>query len=270
MAENILLYPFRNQLKKQVGGRDKLYPYLQLFNTIDNVVWPHGGGEDFVGKVDVTYVFGTIQNGTSAAVTGTVASTANGICRLTTGTSNAGYAAIFPNTDGSLEGAAFVGNNSPVVWARVKTSAITTVKIEIGFTDSDADAGAVNVLATPTATADNAAVWCFDTDDAGNATGWQGFTVRAAGTPAKVEPSLTVAAATYEWLGVAIQGTAVKFMHADQYGNPDYESAWQATAITATTALVPWFFAQARAGSASRTIDLDFVVAYQRRASSDS
>jgi hypothetical protein len=266
LAHDVILYPSRNQLKKYSGGRDKLYPFMELFNTVDMVKFVD---DDFVGKVDVTYKYGHIENGTSAAVTGTVASTNNGICRLTTGTDDAGYAAIFPNTDGSLEGAVVAGTLSPVLWVRLKTSAITTVKIEVGFTDSDADAGAALVLATPTATADNCAIWCFDTNDTGNATQWQGFTVAAAGTPAKVEPTLAVAAATYEWLGVAIQGQNVKFMHMDANGNPNYESAWQPAAITAATALVPWVFAQTRAGSASRTIDIDYWLGYQRRTADD-
>lgn len=269
MAVSNLLYPFRNKLKRFMGGRDKLYPYLE-YRTADSVIlWE----DDFIGGIDVaTYRYGSITNGTSAAITGSVASTTNGICRLTTGTTDDGYAAIFPNYGASLKGACALGNNSPVIWARIKVSAITTVKIEVGFTDADDDTGAVLALATPTVTADDCAVWCFDTDDSGGGTYWQGVFAAAATPGTKVEPAVatvTPVAAQYEWLGVAILGDKVKFMHADQYGNPDYESAWQASAITATDALVPWIFVQSRAGSASRTLDIDYVLCYQRRMSSD-
>jgi len=140
--------------------------------------------------------------------------------------------------------------------------------MEVGFTDADDDAGAINVLATPTTTADDCAAWCFDTDDSGNPQ-WQGVYNAAGGTAAKVEPDLTdIAASTYEWLGVALLGDKVKFMHADQYGNPDYESSWYATAITATDALVPWIIAQTR-NTTSKNVDVDYMIAYQRRTSAD-
>ena len=259
MAEQILLYPFRNRIKRGIS-QSELMQWLEFLSP-DILKFE----EDFVGKVDVTYKFGTRVIGTgSAAVTGTVASTVNGICRLTTGTTNNGYAGIFPNTDATLEGAAFLGNNSAVMWARVCLSAITNAKMEVGFTDADDDNGAVSTLATPTCTADDCAVWCFDTSDTGNPQ-WQGVYRRAAGTAVAIEPDLVdIVAATYEWLGVALLGDKVKFMHADQYGNPDYESAWYATAITATDALVPWIFAQTRS-TTSKSGDVDYMIAYQRR-----
>jgi len=263
MAEPILLYPFRNRLVRG-DWRTNIIQWLE-FMSVDIVKWEH----DFIDDEDSDVGVGSITNGTSAAVTGLVASQANGICRLTTGTDTEGYAAIFPSTDASLQGAAFVGNNSPVIWARLKASAASTVKIEVGFTDADDDAGAALVLATPTTTADDCAVWCYDTDDTAGLY-WQGICNAAGGTPQKVEPELFLpVAATYEWMGVAILGDKVKFMRADAYGNPTYESAWLASGITATDALVPWIFAQARTDSASRTIDVDYVIAYQRRTSAN-
>jgi hypothetical protein len=268
MAKNDLLYNFRNNLKKHMGGRDKLYPFME-YNTADIVKVVD---DDFIIGIDAAaYRYGSIASGTSAAVTGSVASTANGICRLTSGTSNGGYVGIFPNYGASLKGAVCRGDLSPVFWVRLKVSAVTTIKIEAGFTDADDDAGgAVNSTSGATATATNAALWVFDTDDAGNSTCWQGFTA-IAGAVAKVEPTKTaIGAATYEWLGVAMQDQAVKFMHADQYGNPDYESAWQAATCTETTALVPWIYIINRAGTASRTLDIDRWLVWQRRVATDS
>jgi len=262
MAERILLYPFRNRIVRG-DWQTNLQQWLE-FVSPDIVKFE----DDFIGDEDVTYKWGSITNGTGAAVTGLVASTANGICRLTTGTSNDGYVGIFPSTDASLQGAAFVGNNSPVIWVRLKTSSASAVKIEIGFTDADDDAGAVNALATPTTTASDCAVWCYDTDDSGGLY-WQGVHSKNSTTPSKVEPGLFLpVAATYEWLGVALLGEAVKFMRCDAYGNPTYESGWQATGITATDALVPWIFAQTR-DTNSVTVDIDYVIAYQRRTSTN-
>jgi len=167
-----------------------------------------------------------------------------------------------------LAGAAFIGNNSSVIWARIKTSSADNLKLEVGFTDSDSDTGAVNALATPTTTAHDCAVWCYDTSDAAGLF-WQGVHSANSTTPSKVEPGLYLpVAATYDWMGVALLGSAVKFMQADQYGNPIYESAWQASGITAADALVPWIFAQTR-NTTSKTVDVDYVIAYQRRTSAD-
>ncbi|KKM68981.1 hypothetical protein LCGC14_1455450 [marine sediment metagenome] len=262
MAEDVLLYRTRSYLKKFFGGRDKLYPFLEL-NTTDMVVW---GPWDFISKVDTTFDFGSKLD--AGSITGTVASTVNGICRLTTTASNDKYAGIFPNTDGSLEGAAFKGNNSCVVWARVTMDQVATSKVEVGFTDSDTDAGAVNDLAGGTTTANDCAVWVYDTDDSG-ALFWQGVHSKNTTTASKVEPAKhTPVGATYEWLGVALNGDKVKFMHMDSAGTPDYESAWQASGITGSDSLIPWVFVQARDGTGV-LCDIDYWVAWQRRFATD-
>lgn len=266
MAEPILLYPFRNRIKRGLNQHE----LMQWIEFISPDILKFD--DDFVQYTDIaSFKWGSKTNGTSAAVTGSVASEANGVCRLTTGTSSNGYAAIFPNFGGvaaTLKGASFLGNNSAVMWARLKASAVTSMKIEMGFTDSDADAGAVNVLATPTTTAHDCAVWCYDTDDTAGLY-WQGVCSANSTTPTKVEPALFLpVVATYDWVGVAILGSAVKFMRADQYGNPTYESAWQASGITATDALVPWIMAQTR-NTTSKTVDIDYVIAYQRRTSAN-
>lgn len=260
MAEQILLYPFRNRIKRSLGPSE-LEQWMEFLSP--SIVKFE---DDFVGDEDVAYKWGEKASGGSK--TGLVASTANGICRLATSASSDKYIGIFPSTDGALQGAAFVGNNSPVIWARIKVGAATAVKVEVGFTDSDADAGAVNTLATPSTTAHDSAVWCYDTDDTGGLF-WQGVHSINSTTPSKVEPGKFLpVAATYEWLGVALLGDAVKFMHCDAYGNPNYESSWQAAGITAGDALVPWIFVQTRSDT-EVLMDIDYVIAYQRRTSSD-
>ncbi len=263
MAVPILLYPFKNRIVRG-DWKTNIQQWLEFVSPdIVKMEW------EFIHDEDVTYKIGSITNGSSAALTGLVASQANGICRLTTGISNNGYVGIFPAVSASLAGAAFVGDNSPVIWARVKTSSAETLKIEVGFTDSDSDTGAVNALATPTTTALDCAVWCYDTTDSAGLF-WQGVHSKNSTTPSKVEPGLFLpVAATYEWMGVAILGDAVRFMRADQYGNITYPGTWQPSGITAGDALIPWIFAQNRTSSASRNVDVDYVIAYQRRTSVD-
>ena len=58
-----------------------------------------------------------------------------------------------------LGGLEWKGDNNCFTVARIKISAVTTVKVEFGFVDSFGDAGAVDALAAGSATADDAAVW---------------------------------------------------------------------------------------------------------------
>jgi len=93
-------------------------------------------------------------NGTSAAVT-----VATSQLTMTVGTDNDGYA-------GQGFGLFWKGDNGVYFQSRQQYgSAITTAKMEIGFSDAIDDAGAVNAKATPTATATDFAVLVFDTDD---------------------------------------------------------------------------------------------------------
>ena len=271
MADDVILYPIRKQLRKFFGGHDKLYPFMEL-NTMDMVVLQ----DDFIEKLDVTYKWGSKASG--GVQTGTVANTVNGICRLSTGAVTDQYVYLFPNTDGGMEGGVILGTLSPVMWVRLKVNTLTTVKIECGFTDSDADAGAVTTLATPDCLADDCALWCFDTDDASGGTYWQGVTNIGGTEGTKYEPAVatvTPVIATYEWLGVAIQENdstnskaAVKFMHMNQYGVPDKESAWLTSRITSTDPLIPWVGVHARANS-DRLLDIDYIKVWQRRTTRD-
>lgn len=264
MAKQILLYPFKNYILKKGLQPDVLMQWME-YTSASIVKWeldvvagpPDGAFTDLLG-----------ETASGGSITGSVANTANGICRVTTGGTINNYCYVFPNGGESMKGAFALGNNSTVMWAKVKIDAITTVKIELGLTDSDADAGAVNVLATPLTTASDCALWCFDTDDSG-APYWQGVHSVNSTTPSKVEPAkFAPVAAAYEWLGIALLGGAVKFMRCDAYGNPMYESAWQSSGITADDPLIPWIGAHTRTGTA-RNLDIERWVVYQRLTSDD-
>lgn len=270
MAEDVILYPTRSYIKKHFGGRDKLYPFLEL-STVDMCVW---GPYDFIDNGsdgDCSHLLGETVDGGS--ITGTVASTVNGICRITSSAATNKYCGVFPNGGESMKGGVFLGSLSPVVWARIAINTVTSVHVEVGFTDVDSDAGAVSDLAGETNNAADCAVWCFDT---GDNTYWQGVHSANTTTASKVEPAKhTPVGGTYEWLGVAIQEdssanstAAVKFMHMTAAGVPDYESAWQAAGITSTDALIPWIFVKALSSS-ERKVDIDYWVAWQRRYATD-
>lgn len=264
MAHDVLLYRTRSYLKKHLGGRDKLYPFHEL-NTTDMCVW---GPHDFIDNGsdgDCTDLLG--ETTSTGSITGTVANTESGICRITTAATLNDYIYVFPNGGESMKGAVFKGANSCVVWARIAIgAAVTDCHVEVGFTDSDGDAGAVSDLAGETNTAHDCAVWCFDT---GDNTYWQGVHSANTTTASKVEPGdHTPVAATYEWFGVAIQVGNVKFMHMTAAGVPDYESAWQASGITSTDPLIPWIGVKTL-GAAIRYVDIDYWVAWQRRYATD-
>ncbi len=265
MPEDVLLYRTRSYLKKHFGGRDKLYPFMEL-NTTDMVVW---GPYDFIDNGadgDCTDLLG--ETADAGSITGTVASTVNGICRLTTTASNGKYVGVFPNGGEGMLGGAFKGANSCVVWARIKMDSVDAVHAEVGFIDDDSDAGASNSLSGATTNSHDCAVWVYDTVDSG-ALFWQGVHSSNSQSASKVEPGVHLPVlATYEWLGVAINGGAVKFMHMDSAGTPDYESAWQASGITSTDALIPWIFVQARSGT-EILLDIDYWTAWQRRVATD-
>lgn len=147
---------------------------------------------------------------------------------------------------------------------RLKISDITNVKVEMGFTDSIADAGAIDVLATPTKTADECAVWIIDKDDGA---GWQNATVLAGGTPQKDESSSIVAPVNgvYQTLGVFLEGGQAMFMQWDKDGRRIGETQVIDAALDGSVPLCPWLFVQNRANTIDRLITVDNYMVGQRR-----
>ncbi len=267
MPENVILYPTRSYIKKHYGGRDKLYPFMEL-NTMDIARWE---AEFIIGPPEgaCTYILGETVDGGS--ITGTVAGSStieSGVCRLATSAETEKYVGVFPNGGESNMGAQYKGANSCVTWARIKLDSVDAVHVEVGFIDDDSDGGASNSLSGATTNSHDCAVWVYDTDDSG-ALYWQGVHSSNSQSASKVEPAVFLPVlATYEWLGVALNGKEVKFMHMDAAGTPDYESAWQSTGITATDSLSPWIFVQARSGT-EILLDIDYWTAWQRRYATD-
>jgi hypothetical protein len=257
VADPLLLLNSRENLRRVRGGRDGTYPFLEV-GTWDTVHY----FDDFLGDEirgsDATPGLYQVQTTTDGAIT-ILANQPNGVAEIRASDGNGAdneYCGI------SLPELAFTGDRNSVMAVRVAVDAIATVKMEFGFTDVTTDAGAVNVLATPSATAANAAMWVLDTDD--NAY-WQGFGVAAGTLATKYEPAISPVAATFETLVVALRDGFARFIRLDSNGRMTVDSQWQASFITKTTALVPWMFVQLRTGTLDRNVQVDFIDVRARR-----
>lgn len=176
-------------------------------------------------------------NGTSAAV-----SVGSGLLTMTTGTDDNGYA-------GQAYGLLWKGDlgyTSEFIFAPGST--ITTIKFEVGMTDAVADAGAVATKATPTGTADDFVVLVYDTDD--NTELDLISELDNGGPVAIAENVAAVAASTY--LRAQFRGLA------DNVGVYVNGSVVGTGSCQGGDLVTPWVFAQARAVSASRTLDTRF------------
>jgi hypothetical protein len=264
MADNVLVKRSRDFLKRYAGGRDRLYPLLEM-HTQDMVVHR----DDFLGD---TIRGDATAPGAYEVVTGVdgainiLANQVNGVAEVR---ASDGAGADDEYCGVSLPELNFQGQLNCNMAVRLQIDAIATVKVEIGFTDVTTDAGAVDALATPTFTATDAAVWVLDTDDTAN---WQCAGVQAGSAATKIEPGFAPTAATFETLQVSIEGTTARFLRYDANGRNTYDSSRSGedmtNAITGTTQLVPWVFVQLRAGSIDRNLQLDFFDAWQRRTTS--
>lgn len=269
--DGVLVVPTEQVVRALYPGRNEIRDFLSMY-TLDFLSWK----DDFENQSITTTRFTTITNGAGAAALVVRADQLNGEGRMDAGSADDGYS-------GASTSLSYRANLNPIIAVRLNLSAVTSVKCEIGFTDSEADAGAVNVLATPSFTATDAAVWVVDTDDTAL---WQGVGVDTGTGATKQEPSSTEvgpAAATFETLIVALrESTATsnvgvaKYIRLDASGNKTFESAWIQTNPTDGTApvegslasnvlLTPWMFVQNRSAT-QRLLDIDYIAVWQRRA----
>jgi hypothetical protein len=190
-------------------------------------------------------------NGTSAAVTFTEHNN-NGYLDLVSGTATEGYA-------GQGLGHQFTGDRGVLFECIIKLpAAITTMKFEVGLTDADDDAGAINLKANPTYTAADFGVFVFDTDDASSGTSATTIDFISA----KTGDGVVAANLTSEvWTPSASE--TIRFSVRVEDDNVSAAINGKAVAghgagagIQGGSSLTPWVFVQARAGSASRTVQL--------------
>ena len=191
MAQDVILHPL-------AGHRSFLARYKTkggVFDILNKMSFQYFGGLDhFMGDIAVATRepgYTTASNGTAAAVPVLVAAALGGQLNCVTGTDDNGYSALYSGD------ANWTGNSNALMTARIKTSAITGMKIEVGFTDATGDAGAINALNTPTATADDCAVAIFDTD--ATEANWQFAGARSTVAWSIATVDVAPAANTYVW-----------------------------------------------------------------------
>ncbi len=256
MALNELINS-RQQLERCKASLGNAYPFLELL-TFDTEKWE----DDFIG--DLMYggaVPGVYTNYTNASGTFTLLndSTRGSVARLSTiGATANDYIQTY------LKGLYAQGQKNAFLAARIYLANVSSIKIEMGFADAEV-AGVVNVLATPTFNATDGVVWAFDTNDTGNAVGFQLVGVDTAVGATKIEPSeITVTAATWYTLGIQLKDGNAKGFIWDENGLLVTDTDWMTSAVTSTVSLLPHMFLQTRTGTA-KTCDIDLLKIWQRR-----
>lgn len=230
-------YPSAGQSEMAGIGHGPLHNLIGMndfgLNTVDIPCY----GDAVAGIID------PVTNGTAAAVG--MGTNGRGIT-LTTGTDDNGYAGI-------ALALAWKGDLGLLAeyWLLLP-AAITTMKIEAGVTDALADAGAVNVKATPTANAADYGVFVRDTDDDNTLA----FHSAKAGTIVASEGLVTPAADDQLYVAVRVVDDNVEAW----YKTNGMRTIAKVTGhggsagIEGGSLLTPWIFAQARAVSASRVL----------------
>jgi hypothetical protein len=253
MAEDFLLDRRQSRLRQETGGRAWMREFMEQ-GTYDFVEYYddfHGDSLEHSGYATATGVDGSHDK---------IAGSLNGESSLDVGD---GGSSGDNEYGGIALGLEWKGDNYATIAVRLKVSNVATVKIEAGFTDALADAGAVNALATPSGRADNYAVWCVDTDDTAL---WQAVGGKA-GTDVKTEPTEAVAtlATTYVTCVVATRLDAVRFQLLNAAEQVHSDTGWKANYIEGGTLITPWVFVQNRTGSIDRVVTIDYIRVWQRR-----
>lgn len=197
----------------------------------------------------------TIHGGYQSTASGTGAAAA----AISTGLVN-GQIVLDPGTDDDGRsdlslGLHYRGDQFAVCIVRFRSGdGLGSMKFEMGFTDvvSGTDPGAVNVKATPTFNATDAAVLVLDTDDDANLT----LVGVKNGTAATTyDFSTALANDTFYYGVVALRDDRAAGYLLDANGNVlerQPASGYMEDAITETVLLTPWIFTQNRSASRRR------------------
>jgi hypothetical protein len=239
-------------LRRRLGSRaERDFLELSAWNISDG---PLRGGDDFQGDT-LNGLYQSTAAGANSAVAAISTGVVNGAILLDAGDANSGRSDL-------SWGLHYQGQLNAIYIARFSINSLITRKFEIGFTDviSGTDAGVVNVKATPSFNAENAAVLVYDTNDDTNLT----LVGVKATTPASVADfSTALSAATYYYFGVSLFDDNARGFLLDANG-AFLEERIIEDCVTETTLLTPWLFVQNRAGSAG-SMTLDWHRGYQRR-----
>lgn len=253
---------------RRIMGQSRLYPFIERHSL--DVVQMKPGGDDFMGDTLDTFTYTVANGGGAGAATPVITGGAlNGILDMVTGTA-AGSTA----SSEICSGLNYRGDHGCVMVACLALSAITNVKVEVGFTDVLDDPGAVATKATPTFTAADCALWVLDTND--NAY-WEGMAANNTSTlpMATVEAAISPTAATYEWLMVELiesddtnSECAVEFSRFNADGYLTYRAIGGGVGSTqgpnSNVLLTPWIYVEAR-NATSKTLSVDYWNCWQFR-----
>ena len=244
---------------RRITGRGVLQDILAL-RTRDYIYW----SDDFLGDA-LAGRYATKESGSTTAAA--VNAGQGGRVVIVTSTNDDSHGALYMPTS------TFIGDMDPVISARIKLSAITTVKCEVGFVDApttdalsidNLDAGS-NVPTLIGGISDTC-VAIFDTDSsqdnwqfAGGDTGtaWRDATLGAAAASGVTHP--TPAADTYQWITVVLRRIDLDTddMDAVFFVDGVEEAYKRGDAIANAASIYPFVTVQSRAGTASRTLTMD-------------
>lgn len=230
---NYLPRNFIRSFRRAANASDAVRNMMLAYHPGYTTVW-----DNFLGDLITDEYAAAKTNGTSAAV-----SVASSQLIMTTGTDDDGYA-------GQAFGLFWKGDNGIYMESAQSVSAVTTgIKFEVGLTDATADAGAVATKATPSGTADDFCVLVFDTDD--NAE-WDIISELDNGGPvANAEDVFTAVGGTIFRTEFVMQNDIVAvFLNGANVGSGSCQGG---------DLLTPWFFTQARAGTDSRTGNVEYL-----------
>ena len=229
------------------GGVGPMYDLLAQSDFLMNVLEDDFRGDELRGWYPAAKT-----NGASAAVTFTEHNT-SGYIDLTTGTDLNDYA-------GQGVGTQWNGDRGMLAEFLIQTpSSLADFKFEVGVSDADDLAGAVATKTTPTVNMTDGAVLVYDSNDDSKLT----LVHSKAGTPAAVDLDMTIAVSTLYYVAFRVVGDDLKAMIRGFDVGSGTGSAEEVVANATAAAgleggndLTPWVFAQARAGSASKSLRL--------------
>lgn len=186
--------------------------------------------------------------------TGAINAAAHGTYRLTTSTTDNDKCELAREL-------CWYGQYACAIAARIKVDAITTVAINVGFSDAKAEADNLTAFringSTVEDTAADAVCWVFDTD--ATAAYWH-YCQTKAGTQTGTSIVVAPVAATYEIFLIILNtdGDATFYRNGVRKGHVE-------NAVTKTTALTPYVAVISRAGTAARNLDVDYLWLWQNR-----
>ena len=225
------------QLENAIGGEGVHMDWLRQLSTD----WINETDHFWGDALDARYDAG-ISSGAGSAAPAIVAGVQGGVMRLEAGTADDGYS-------GFGIARVFAGDERPMFAARIKVNVATVGKLEVGFTDSLADVGAVNDLGAETARATDAAVFVWDADDTANI---QCFGVKTNNTATKGEPGTAMDTSYHEY-GVVIDNDDVLFFLDGKLYHR------MTNGIEGGATITPWIFMQNRDGVQQHQGSVDWI-----------